>query len=190
MKTTPTYGLPYLTGEDTKTDWVAYWKQLADKIEEVIKEHGGGGGTGSKAAMAKLNAGYAVPPATFTGRAPITGTGQTGGFTFSSTGIIVPEDGVYSAAIWATFGRSTTTTATQLGMGVVSRATGTPTTGDKMNDWFPLDAQRTGNFGMTIFGGARLAAGDGAYCMVRVSTSGDNSFVVNNGTMVVTKVSD
>ncbi|MEV3855511.1 hypothetical protein AB0J38_14425 [Streptomyces sp. NPDC050095] len=186
MKQTPEYGLPILTGDDSKDDWVAYWDLLATKTEEVIKTHsGGGGGTAQPFAAVKLLPTDA--PNNWNARAALEPVLVQAGYTVNSTGIIVTRPGVYWCQAYARMNRAPNV-ATRLAIGLTTRATGTPNDSDPMNYWGEFPIPGGGNFALSTQGPVVLAANAGVYLMVR--NSADTEARCTGGGMMVTRLGD
>ncbi|WP_327358422.1 hypothetical protein [Streptomyces sp. NBC_01304] len=97
MKETPTLKIPYLTGDDPKTNWVPYWKQLADKLEVLFGQKQA---ETTKYVACKLGTGPETGSAWVT--LPLTKIAGTSGFTVGADAITVVEAGVYQMMTTAT----------------------------------------------------------------------------------------
>lgn len=101
MESTPKYQIPYLTAADKADDWPPYYKGLADRLETVIEENSGGGGSGYPpfAAMdidITAGGGTYVQLGTDYAALPLKPLGFTAGaFTFTGTQVTAVKAGVY-----------------------------------------------------------------------------------------------
>ncbi|MFJ2774668.1 hypothetical protein [Streptomyces sp. NPDC087300] len=103
METTPKYKIPYLTDADKIDDWPPYYKQLAERVEQVISEQVTTPLKYATANLGELNVtttGWVTPPTE--------GLARTDPFTIGSDNITVTQDGVYQVLGTLRFGNEAT----------------------------------------------------------------------------------